>query len=396
MRQSIRIGDLLTISETGRIYRILYVSNTLIACCPLGTGKLEIIKFSTSSVIEKIATGQALYEEKEYPVINTDAMNDSEKNIFERNKAICLKLSELYGPTYEELASSKQKPELREIENEYKINRETLRRLYVRYIQSGLDETSLVDKRSRHAGRHTKSTYQYTKGRPGRTANDDFSSKVVMTEEIRKQFDEAIKERKSGRCKTYESAYSWLINKYYSETYMDNGNLVIRQKNEAKIPSKRQFTYYVQKHTSKREMDVVKTSVEEVRNDKRLLLGDTYSDALGPGDLVEIDAVEVDVALVSEIDHKQAIGRPIMYLMIDVFTRMILAMAVSLHNNAMIALTNLFLNLSDDKYEFCLKYGHEINNTAWISNIIPRRISLPIYARSLVLTASLYRVLPAH
>lgn len=77
------------------------------------------------------------------------------------------------------------------------------------------------------------------------------------------------------------------------------------------------------------------------------------SNVYGPGDMVEIDAVEVDLSIVSELDRSKVVGRPIMYVMVDIFTRMILAISVSFDNNSMIALTNLFLNLSDDKIELC-------------------------------------------
>ena len=36
--------------------------------------------------------------------------------------------------------------------------------------------------------------------------------------------------------------------------------------------------------------------------------------------MVEIDACEADVSLVSELDPDQAIGRPIVYFMIDVYS----------------------------------------------------------------------------
>lgn len=66
------------------------------------------------------------------------------------------------------------------------------------------------------------------------------------------------------------------------------------------------------------------------------------SNVYGPGDMVEIDAVEVDLSIVSELDRSKVVGRPIMYVMVDIFTRMILAISVSFDNNSMIALTNLF------------------------------------------------------
>jgi len=374
MTTEIRVGDILTMPEQNQSFRVIYIDNNVIVTCLLDVPKLDIRNYSVSLIVEEIARGSVTHERDKHVVIDLQELSDSERQDFLMKREICHKITALYGPTFEALVSKVRKPELRQIELEYNIKKTTLRHIYIQYIQSGLDDMVLLDKRSSRVGELKKSPYKYDKKRPGRTADDEFSSRVIVDDTIQKQFDEAIKERLSGRCKTYDSAYSWLVSKYYSESYVQDGSLVIGQQSEIKIPSKRQFTYYARKKVSQQAIDIVKTSKQEVRNDKRLLLSDTYNDALGPGDLVEIDAVEVDVALVSSHDRKQAIGRPILYLMIDVFTRMIIAMTVSLHNNAVLALTNLFLNLSDDKKEYCAKYGHFINDTAWVSNIIPRRI----------------------
>lgn len=95
---------------------------------------------------------------------------------------------------------------------------------------------------------------------------------------------------------------------------------------------------------------------------------------MGPGDTVEIDALEADVSLVSELDRSKTVGRGIVYLMIDVWTRTILAVSVSFENNSILGLTNLFLNLSDDKAEFAKKYGITFPSELWPSDIIPRRV----------------------
>lgn len=370
----IRIGDILTFSAQKQSFRVIYIDQTLIVACLLNVSFLDIRNYSIKVILDELSRGNITQERERRAVFDINELSDTERNEFLRRREICYKVKDLYGPTFTLLTTKAQKPELRLIERQYKISTSKLRRMYIRYIQSGLDDVALIDQRSKLVNDTTKNAYRYTKKRPGKTGDDVFSSKVIVTDAVRKQFDEAIQERMSGRCKTYESAYTWLINKYYSQTYIKDGVLTIEQKQESEIPTKRQFTYYARKHTSKRELDLIKTSRQEVRNDQRLLLSDTYHDVLGPGDLVEIDAVEVDVAIVSSNDRKQAIGRPIMYLMLDVYTRMILAMNVSLHNNAMLALTNLFLNLSDDKYEFCAKYNHLINDHAWLSGIIPRRI----------------------
>lgn len=91
--------------------------------------------------------------------------------------------------------------------------------------------------------------------------------------------------------------------------------------------------------------------------------------------MVEIDACEVDISLVSAIDPTKTVGRPIVYFMIDVYSRIILAMSVAFDNNSILGLTNLFLNLADDKQKYCEKYGISYENPKiWPSNIIPNNV----------------------
>ena len=96
----------------------------------------------------------------------------------------------------------------------------------------------------------------------------------------------------------------------------------------------------------------------------------------GPGDTVEVDALETDISLVSERDREQTIGRAVLYLMIDVWTRVILAISVGFENNSVLGCTNLLLNLADDKAEYAKRYGITFSPELWPSNVIPRRMRM--------------------
>ena len=90
---------------------------------------------------------------------------------------------------------------------------------------------------------------------------------------------------------------------------------------------------------------------------------------------MEIDACEADVSLVSSLDRSKAIGRPIVYFMIDVYSRIILAVSIAFDNNSLLGVTSLFLNLADDKRAFCERYGLGFDDARiWPSNIIPNRL----------------------
>ena len=76
-----------------------------------------------------------------------------------------------------------------------------------------------------------------------------------------------------------------------------------------------------------------------------MLVSDNLLNVHGPGDLFEMDEVEMDVSIVSEVDPTKVIGRPIIHAMVDVYSRMITAVSVSLENNSVLGFTNCLLNL---------------------------------------------------
>lgn len=172
-----------------------------------------------------------------------------------------------------------------------------------------------------------------------------------------------------------QSAFDRMNQKYYMKTEIDqNGSLVQRLLPATERPTLRQFTYFVNKSLSREEKDRIKTSAQEQRNNKRLLLSDNLKNVMGPGDCIEMDEVEVDVSLVSQIDPGQTVGRPIVYAMVDVYTRLILAVSIAFDNNSVIGMTNCLMNLAEDKVALCRSYGLQIAPEVWPSCIIPRSI----------------------
>lgn len=93
--------------------------------------------------------------------------------------------------------------------------------------------------------------------------------------------------------------------KYYSETKIVNGATTVGLMPESQRPTYNQFYYYCHKHITEQEMDLIKTSAAEQRNNKRLITSDSLHGVLGPGDMVEIDACEADVSLVSTADSNK-------------------------------------------------------------------------------------------
>ena len=61
-------------------------------------------------------------------------------------------------------------------------------------------------------------------------------------------------------------------------------------------------------------------------------------------------------------------------MMIDVLTHVILCVGVAFNQNSYVGLTNMFINLCDDKVTYCESYGLHINADDWPSGIIPTRM----------------------
>lgn len=94
----------------------------------------------------------------------------------------------------------------------------------------------------------------------------------------------------------------------------------------------------------------------------------------GPGSLFEIHVIVGDFYLVSILDRRRILGRPVIYIVVDAFSDLIAGINVSLEalgwKGAMLALENAAF----DKVAFCKEYGVEITEDKWPSRHLPKAI----------------------
>lgn len=146
------------------------------------------------------------------------------------------------------------------------------------------------------------------------------------------------------------------------------------QADKTSVPTLRQFRYFYEKNY--RQHDIIKWRTPSKIYDKdiRPLTSTSAYMNVGPGGRYEIDATIADLYLVSDSDPNKIIGRPVMYFVKDVFSRMVTGLYVGLENPswvaAMMAMSNAFL----DKVEFCRSYGIELDNNSWPTVGLPDSI----------------------
>lgn len=362
----IRVTDIITIEQTQ--YRVIGYRAGLFSLCEMNTKKLTIFLLPSKDLVKWATEGAARVEKSNSSNILLPDLKDEN---YLKKQALMQFIMQEYGPLYEKLYGKTTKTNLKKTMEDLGIQRDAAWRAIRRFLQSGLDMAAIVDGRSLRSGK--RNPYKYSK-KTGHPTMNALGKGVPLTDEIRTYFDEAIKDFLIGRAKTKKDAYMTMIEKHFINEEETPTGIRVSVLPDNLRPTLKQFLNYTRVRVPQEEIDKAKTSAREQRNNKRLLLSDNLQGVMGPGDLWEVDECEIDLSLVSVENPSVTVGRPIVYVMIDVYTRMIVAYSVAFDNNSVLGITNCFLNLLDDKQELCNRFGIQIGANEWPSKILPLRL----------------------
>jgi len=172
-------------------------------------------------------------------------------------------------------------------------------------------------------------------------------------------------------------AMAWRETKqlYFSTGKMEQGNkLVPILPREHEAPSLFQFNQVVKEMDKDLSLTKRNLSSTTWNLEKRGVLGSSRHRVFGPAARFEIDATVVDVYLVSVFNRAWIIGRPVLYVIVDVFSRMVVGFYLGLEGpsweGARIALFNAFTN----KVDFCRQFGVEITEDIWPCHHLPHKL----------------------
>lgn len=168
------------------------------------------------------------------------------------------------------------------------------------------------------------------------------------------------------------NAWNWMLGKFYRAVSSEGvlGDLV-----RGSYPSLPQFKYYAKTHFDK--ADVLRGRAGPIRWEKdcRPLKGTAIDDLSGPGQRYEIDATIADVFLVHRVNRNWLIGRPVLYVVVDAYSRMIVGIHVGLEGPSWEGARHALYNAFTPKVAFCKRYGLEITEDEWPCHHIPNEIS---------------------
>ncbi|MGR6005533.1 Mu transposase C-terminal domain-containing protein [Bacillus paranthracis] len=106
----------------------------------------------------------------------------------------------------------------------------------------------------------------------------------------------------------------------------------------------------------------------------RPILSTSALETDGPGTRFQIDATIADVYLVSSFDRNLIIGRPVVYGVIDVYSRLLTGIYVGLEGPSWVGAMMTLDNMVTNKVEFCKQYNIEIDESQWPANHLPEII----------------------
>lgn len=347
----ILIGNIIKNVRTNDTHRVIYIGNGYIGLCKINTNKIEI-DYPTAkglglnirnNLFEIITDEPDIFDESIIPV--------AYKPIYNERKELVKAVTSEYGPSFMGLIGKKKKPIIKSFIQNSHMGKTQIWDVIRKYLQSGFQNSSLMDQRY---FRKVSNEYTY-KNKPGRKPKDATINKGKrITAEDTKNFKKYLKRFMSHEVKSIQNAYDDMCGDCYMEYVNDNGVYIERLRKDR--PTYTQFYYYIRKNTTEQERKEAKKTIGVVRNDSRVHIGTVMDGIRGPAHKVEMDAQEMDVSIVSEEYPEICVGRPILYIMIDVFSQLILAFSIALDNNSIVGCTNCFFNLIEDKEELLRKY----------------------------------------
>lgn len=201
---------------------------------------------------------------------------------------------------------------------------------------------------------------------------------IRITKDIEMKFRRGAKRfyDKKNKRKSLKKAFQRILETYFHIGYeLKDGILIPILPPAEELPTFQQFRYWYEKYYYDAAQSTNNRFGEKSFNlNSRELLGDATSIAFGPGSVYQIDATIADIYIVSWLNRIKIVGRPVIYVVIDVFSRMIVGVSVLLEGpswyGAMLALDNVV----EDKVGYCARHGITIHPDEWKGNALPEVI----------------------
>lgn len=365
----IKYGDI----KTNQVERILWIDEDIqwIFVIDVSSDKAFPVMKKGSEIIGFLETGLAakLDQDSLFKVVDEESLTDKEKSIREKAWNI---ISPLISSDNEPDIYQKNKrgPQVKATAENNNISIFMVYKYLRRYWQRGKTKNALIPDYANSGGLgKPKKAGAAKRGRPRKNTSDGAEG-INVTESIKRIFSVATHEfllnNKNNKKISQEDLYKFMIGKYFCENiYYENGIKKSILLSEAERPSRKQFEYWYNIQNKPSDIIIARQGKRKYQKDHRALLKTSTQEVFGPGSRYQIDATIADVYLVSKYNRNWIIGRPVLYFVIDVFSRMITGMYVGLEGPSWLGAMMALVNAATDKISFCKEYAIDINLKQW-------------------------------
>lgn len=247
--------------------------------------------------------------------------------------------------------------------------KQTIYRLLRRYWQRGMIPNALLPDfhRCGSPGKE-RSVGAAKRGRPPKGGvqgiNIDKETRGLFRVAITRYFAENRKIDLRG-------VYEAVIANHYSNLVFNDTTGRTELVPQENIPQLWQFRYWYERDNDVFQVDRIRRKPRVYDKDRRALLDTSTSEVLGPASRYQIDATIADVYLLSRLRRTRIVGRPVLYIVIDVFSRMIVGVHVGFEGPSWVGAMMALANAASDKVAYCRRFGIDIESHDWPCQSLP-------------------------
>ena len=368
------INSILKSAESGHHIRVLWISDELKSVCLFNVDTMTMPYFVDSNELKNQLYDGILTIQNSDPyslIISEEHLSDKEKqfrdNLWELMKDIVIDEPTIF---YKKGRGAIIEKAVRETGK----TMSTLHRYLKQFWKNGKTKNAFLPNYQNCGGSgKDRNSGDSKRGRPRKYSESPGRN---VDEETKQIFEQVIKKYYHNRNGyTLKDAYDLMIKEYFTKFVAQTDSTVKAELlPENEIPTIGQFRYWYGKKHNTHEKIFTRKGEAKYALEHRAILGKSDYNIMGPGAKYQIDATIGDIYLVSRFNRANIIGRPVIYFVIDTFSRMIAGMYVGLEGPSWMGAMMAIANAASDKVKYCLEYGVEITDSEWPCRHVPNAI----------------------
>jgi hypothetical protein len=330
----------------------------------------------TSSLLAGFELKQPAYEiayvEQPWPIRYIDKMGDSRSDVLHRKAWSIVSFLTAGDHEHSMLFDAGRRTLLATAMVRFETTRPTVVSTIRRFWQRGMVFEALRPSYDR-CGAPGKSRNIVSGKKVGRPRTIAPGIGITVNDEHRKKLQIGADYYLLNRKASQEDALNHVVQRFYSVKPSEPISREPVSLNPDR-PTLGQFKYFLLKNCPNHERFRARSGEKREMLEARAILGKGDHNTFGPGDKFQVDATIADLYLVSQFDRRRIVGRPVIYFVIDVWSRLITGVYVGFEGPSWIGAMMVLTNMVMPKEEFCRRYDVDIDPDEWPSHHLPRTL----------------------